>query len=215
MAGTSWGGERLIGALEAAGIRDPHVLSAFSRVARERFVPPGSEPEARTDHPVPIGQGQVTTQPSLIARMLEALALDGGERVLEIGTGYGYQTALLVELGAEVHSVERFDALARAARRNLDVAGYRAAEIVVGDGTLGHEVHAPFQAVVVSAAAPAVPRPLAEQLAEGGRLVMPIGPGGEDEVIAFRKHHGRLRQIERLCHAYFVPLIGRHGVVAR
>jgi protein-L-isoaspartate(D-aspartate) O-methyltransferase len=212
MADRAAGRERLVDALVAAGISDPRVLAAIRAVPRERFVPPGSEPEVWTDHPVPIGRGQVTTQPSLIARMLEALVLSGGERVLEIGTGYGYQTALLVALGPEVHSIERFDELARIARRNLAAAGAGSAEVVVGDGTLGHAIHAPFQAVVVSAAAPAVPSPLADQLGEGGRLVMPIGPGGDEEVIAFRKEHGRLRRVGRLCHAYFVPLVGRHGI---
>jgi protein-L-isoaspartate(D-aspartate) O-methyltransferase len=203
---------RLVRALEAAGVRDERVLAAFGRVAREQFVPSGSESEAALDRPIEIGNRQVTTQPSLVGRMVEALLLDGSERILEIGTGYGYQTAILAELAAEVHSVERFADLAAAARANLRAAGCDRVDVVVGDGTLGVLVHAPYHAIVVSAAAPAVPPPLADQLAEGGRLVMPIGPGGHEEVIAFGKRDGRLVERARICHAYFVPLVGRHGL---
>lgn len=204
----------LLGALDAAGIRDRRILDAFARVRRELFVPAGSQVEAPLDRPIRIGLGQVTTQPSLVARMIEALRLEGGARVLEIGTGYGYQTAILAELAAEVWSVERFAELAATATTNLRRAGYRSVEVVVGDGTLGLPAHAPYDAVVVAAAAPAVPPPLVEQLKEGGRLVMPIGPGGDDEVIAFRRFSGVLRREATLCHAYFVPLIGRHGTPA-
>jgi protein-L-isoaspartate(D-aspartate) O-methyltransferase len=211
-----WAGRGpLVDALVAAGIRDRRVLDAFGRLARECFVPPGSEAEAPLDEPIPISRGQVTTQPSLVARMVEGLRLTGGERVLEIGTGYGYQAAILAELAAEVWSIERFEELARAARANLDGAGFHFVKVVVGDGTLGLVEHAPYQAIVVSAAAPAVPPPLVEQLDEGGRLVMPLGPGGNDEVIAFRKEHGKLRRDQSLCHAYFVPLVGQHGLVER
>jgi protein-L-isoaspartate(D-aspartate) O-methyltransferase len=201
--------DRLVRALEAAGVWDARVLAAFGGVPRERFVPPGSELESESDRPIRIGRGQVTTQPSLIGRMVEALRLEGGERVLEVGTGYGYQTAILAELASEVHSIERFDELARAARANLDASGCGAIEVVVGDGTLGLADHAPYDAIIVSAAAPLVPAPLVEQLAEDGTLVMPIGPGGDDEVIAYRKVSGQLERVAWLCHAYFVPLIGQ------
>jgi protein-L-isoaspartate(D-aspartate) O-methyltransferase len=203
--------DALLRALQSAGIRDARVLDAFARVPREGFVPAGSEADAQLDRPIRIGHGQVTTQPSLVARMVEALRLDGSERVLEIGTGFGYQTAILAELAAEVWSLERFAELAATATTNLDRAGYRSAEVVVADGTLGLPAYAPYDAIVVSAAAPAVPPPLADQLKEGGRLVMPIGPGGDDEVIAFRGLGGALHREAFLCHAYFVPLIGRHG----
>ncbi len=202
---------RLVRALEVAGVRDSRVLAAFGRVRRERFVPPGVAHEAEDDRPLRIGGGQVTTQPSLVGRMVEALGLEGSERVLEVGTGFGYQTAILAELAGEVYSMERFAELARAARANLDAAGYGAVKVVVGDGTLGLPNHAPYQAIVVSAAAPFVPGPLVEQLAERGMLVMPIGPGGDDEVIAFRKESGALNRLAWLCHAYFVPLVGVHG----
>jgi protein-L-isoaspartate(D-aspartate) O-methyltransferase len=205
----------LVRALEAAGIRDRRVLDAFGRVPRERFVPAGSELDASQDRPIPIGRGQVTTQPSLVARMVEALALEGSERILEVGTGYGYQSAILAELVAEVHSIERFEELAQVARANLDGAGYRSVHVTVGDGTLGLPEHAEYDAIIVSAAAPAVPASLVGQLAEGGTLVMPIGPGGDEEVIAFRKRTGRLHRVARLCHAYFVPLVGRQGLPER
>jgi protein-L-isoaspartate(D-aspartate) O-methyltransferase len=215
MAESSAGAERLARALQAAGIRDRRVLDACRRVRRERFVPAGSEGEAPVDQPIRIDLEQVTTQPSLIGRMVEGLRLEGHERVLEVGTGYGYQTAILAELAAEVWSIDRFEELANVGRANLRAAGYGSVEVVVGDGTLGLPDHAPYHAIVVAAAAPAVPPPLAEQLADGGRLVMPLGPGGDDEVTAFRKIRGRLRRDARLCHAYFVPLVGRHGLPDR
>jgi protein-L-isoaspartate(D-aspartate) O-methyltransferase len=215
MAESSTGAGRLVSALQAAGIRDRRVLDACGRVPRERFVPAGSENQAPMDQPIRIGLDQVTTQPSLVGRMVEGLRLEGHERVLEVGTGYGYQTAILAELAAEVWSIERFEELASVGRANLRAAGYGSVEVVVGDGTLGLPDHAPYHAIVVSAAAPAVPPPLAGQLAEGGRLVMPVGPGGDDEVTAFRKERGHLRHDAWLCHAYFVPLVGLHGLPHR
>lgn len=215
MADESHSGTPLVRALQDFGVREPSVLAAFERVPRERFVPAGAAPEAPVDQPIRIGRGQVTTQPSLVGRMVEALRLDPSSRVLEIGTGYGYQTAILAELSGEVHSIERFEELARVARANLQAAGYGSVEVVVGDGTLGHAEHAPFDAIVVSAAALTVPEPLVGQLVDGGRLVMPIGPGGGEDVIAFSKVAGRLQQVELLCHAFFVPLVGRHGLPQR
>jgi protein-L-isoaspartate(D-aspartate) O-methyltransferase len=161
------------------------------------------------DVPIPIPHGQVTTQPSLSARMIEALGLTGSERVLEIGTGYGFQTALLAHLATFVWSVERLADLAKTARRNLEVVAN--VEVVVGDGSLGLPEHAPFDAILVSAAFPSVPAPLAEQLAEAGRLVQPMGSGGAEDVLLFEKHGGRLEQVSFVTGARFVRLYGAHG----
>lgn len=203
----------LILALRDQGIQDDRVIGAFRAVARERFVPADAVERAYLDEPIRIPHGQVTTQPSLIARMVEALRLSGGERVLEVGTGLGYQTAILAALAGQVVSVERFGDLAEWARANLDGAGIHGVTVVVGDGTLGVPEHAPYQAIVVAAASPEVPAPLAEQLADGGRLVHPVGPGGHEVVTAFHKRAGRLVAEARLIGAYFVPLVGAHGTL--
>jgi protein-L-isoaspartate(D-aspartate) O-methyltransferase len=207
--------ERLIRAATASGVRDARVLDAFRRVPRHRFVPPDRIVEADFDRPIPIPHGQVTTQPSLVAQMVAALDLRGTERVLEIGTGLGFQTAILGMLAAEVWSVERFAALAETATGNLRQAGVRNAHVVVGDGTLGLPDRAPFDAVVVSAAAPEVPSPLADQLSDGGRLVHPVGPGGEERVTAFVKQGDALVPTALVVPAHFVPLVGRHGLPDR
>lgn len=201
----------LVWALRDQGIRDQRVIGAFAAVPREGFVPAEAVDRAYLDEPVPIAHGQVTTQPSLIARMVEALRLTGGERVLEVGTGLGFQTAILARLAGEVVSVERFADLAERARANLESAGIGGVTVVVGDGTLGVPEHAPYQAIVVAAASLEVPAPLVEQLVEGGRLVHPVGPGGREVVTAFRKHAGRLVAEARLVGAYFVPLVGADG----
>jgi protein-L-isoaspartate(D-aspartate) O-methyltransferase len=207
--------EDLVRVLRAEGIRDRRVLAAFREVPRARFVPPAATGQAYLDEPIRIPHGQVTTQPSLIAKMVAALGLGGTERVLEVGTGLGFQTAILARLAGEVISVERFPALAEQARANLAAARLGNVTVVVGDGTLGVPDHAPYQAVVVSAAAPRVPAPLVEQLAPGGRLVHPVGPGGREQVTAFHKEAGRLVADARLTPAYFVPLVGAHGIPSR
>jgi len=204
--------EALARAARAQGVRDPRVLDAFRRVPREQFVPPERVVEAYRDQPVPIPHGQVTTQPSLIAHMVAALGLRGHERVLEVGTGLGFQTAILAILAREVFSVERFPNLAEWAGRNLERAGIEGATIIVGDGTLGLPERAPFQAVVISAAAPDVPEPLGDQLTEGGRLVHPLGIGGNEMVTAYRKEGGGLVRERRVVPAHFVRLVGRYGL---
>ena len=201
----------LLDALRAAGIRDERVLEAFAEVPRQEFVAPASRRRAYEDVPLPIPHGLVTTQPSLIARMVEALELGGDERVLEVGTGYGFQTALLAYLADDVWSVERHPDLAEVARSSLDRLGVGNARVVVADGTEGLPAQSPFDAIVVAAAFPRVPPPLAGQLAAGGRLVQPIGPGGREEVALFLQRHGGLRRAAMLTGANFVRLVGAHG----
>jgi len=196
----------------AAGIQDPRLLQAFTVVPRDEFVPPEWRARAYEDTPLPIPHGLVTTQPSLIATMIGALALEGEERVLEIGTGYGYQTALLAVLADEVYSVERWADLAHSAQSNLARRGIANAHVRVGDGTKGLPEEAPFDDIVVAAASPRVPSALAEQLVAGGRLVQPIGPGGNEQVSLFVKEVGGLRRADLLMGANFVRLIGAEGV---
>jgi protein-L-isoaspartate(D-aspartate) O-methyltransferase len=194
-------------AARRAGVRNARVLEAIRTVPRELFVPERWVALAGNDEPVPIGHGQVTTQPSLVARMVEALDLSGDERVLEVGTGLGYQAAVLGALAREVCSIERIPELALKAAENLRAARIDNVVVTVGDGMLGLPRHAPFQAVVVAAAFPHVPRALVEQLAEEGRLVQPIGPGGDEVVAKFRKRDGRLVRTGAVVGARFVPLI--------
>jgi protein-L-isoaspartate(D-aspartate) O-methyltransferase len=215
IAGRPGSPEDLVRALRAEGIRHRRVLAAFRAVPRAGFVPPAGVGQAYLDAPIRIPHGQVTTQPSLIAAMVAALGLRGSERVLEVGTGLGFQTAILALLARQVVSVERFADLAAQARANLAAAGLGRVTVVVGDGTLGVPEHAPYQAIVVAAAAPRVPPPLVEQLAPGGRLVHPVGPSGHEQVTAFHKEAGRLMADIRLTSAQFVPLIGAHGSPSR
>ena len=206
--------QALVEAVRAAGVRDERVLAAVSAVPREHFVPAGQERHAYLDIPLPIPHEQVTTQPSLVARMLEGLELAGGERVLEIGSGHGWQTALLCRLAGSVWSIERYPDLADTARANLSAHGVENAEVIVGDGSLGLPEQAPFDAIVVSAAAEAVPDPLREQLLEGGRLVIPLGPGGAEDVVLFRRESGSLTAVRTITGACFVRLVGQHGFEA-
>jgi protein-L-isoaspartate(D-aspartate) O-methyltransferase len=207
----SAGPEGLVAAALATGVRDARVLEAFRAVPRSAFVPDHLVELADVDEPLPIPHGQVTTQPSLVAKMVEALALRGSEHVLEIGTGYGFQTAVLARLAVRVFSVERYADLADTARANLARAGVRNVEVVVGDGSAGLPEHAPFDAVLVSAAFPSVPPPLAEQLVDGGLLVQPIGHGGSEEVTLFERAGGELLARGSVTGACFVRLVGRHG----
>jgi protein-L-isoaspartate(D-aspartate) O-methyltransferase len=201
----------LVAAAREVGVTDPRVLDAVAAVPRIEFVSPALAASADVDRPLPIPHGQVTTQPSLVARMVEALALIGSERVLEIGTGFGWQTALLGRLAVEVWSVERWDDLAATARTHLARYGASNVTVVVGDGSEGLAARAPYDAILVSAAFPAVPPPLREQLADGGRLVQPIGYGGNEDVVLFAKRGGTLVRLRSVIGAHFVPLVGRHG----
>jgi protein-L-isoaspartate(D-aspartate) O-methyltransferase len=198
-------------AARAGGVTSARVLSAVAEVPREAFVPPESAADAYIDAPIRIPHGQVTTQPSLVARMVEALDLEGRERVLEVGTGYGWQTALLARLADFVWSVERYDDLAERSRANLTAQQVGNVEVVTGDGSRGLLQHAPFDAIIVSAAFPDVPGPLAQQLAAGGRLVQPIGRGGNEQVVLFEKGVEGLERRETVILAHFVRLYGAHG----
>jgi len=212
--GPANGPKQLARRVRAAGVRDERVLEAVASVPRAGFVPSEYRERAYRDEPIPIPHGQVTTQPSLMAAMLEALALEGGERVLEVGTGHGFQTAVLARLARHVFSVERVVDLAETASRNLARQGVRNVDVLVGDGTAGLGAHAPFDAIVVSAAFTRVPEPLAAQLVQGGRLVQPVGPGGRDEVTLFERRGRAIERLASVMPACFVKLYGAHGFQA-
>lgn len=201
----------LVRAARATGVRDERLLAVMARLPRAAFVPTELASQAYLDEPVRLTHRQTTSQPSLIAKMVEALALEGDEKVLEVGTGYGYQTALLSNLAREVWSIELWSDMTDAARSALAAQGMTNVHLVVGDGTLGLPEQAPFQAIVVTAAFPEVPEPLIDQLVPGGRLVQPIGPGGWEEVTLFKKGNKGLARERRLTGARFVRLYGEHG----
>jgi protein-L-isoaspartate(D-aspartate) O-methyltransferase len=203
--------EELVTAARRAGVDDPRLLDVMRQVPRAAFVPLDQVRLAYLDVPVPIPHSQVTTQPSLSARMIQALGLAGGEHVLEVGTGYGYQSALLGRLASFVTSIERWADLADQARRNLAAQGIDNVLVVEGDGTEGVPAAAPYDAILVSAAFPQVPEALVNQLRVGGRVVQPIGPGGGERVTLFERSAEGLVSREVVCHARFVRLYGRHG----
>ncbi|WP_234377090.1 protein-L-isoaspartate O-methyltransferase [Streptomyces sp. TP-A0356] len=198
-------------ALRAAGIRDERLLDAVRTTPRAAFVPAGQVAAAYRDVPVAIGQGQVTTQPSLSAMMIESLGLGGTEHVLEVGTGLGFQTALLARLAADVVSIEIRPDIARRAHANLARQGVRNVELRVGDGSGGVPDRAPYDAVLMSAAFPEVPVPLVAQVRPRGRLVQPIGPGGQEQVVCFERTASGLEPLRVLNMARFVRLQGRYG----
>ena len=193
--------------LRARGIGDERVLRAMERVPRHEFVESRYRYQAYEDHPLPINAGQTVSQPYIVALMLEILRLEPTFKVLEIGTGSGYQTAILAEMCAHVYSVERHPQLASEARETLSRLGFTNVTLRVGDGSQGLPEHAPFDAVVVSAAATQIPKPLFDQLSEGGRMIIPVGPHEVQELQLVRKREGK-PLITLLDGCRFVPLIG-------
>jgi protein-L-isoaspartate(D-aspartate) O-methyltransferase len=201
---------RLIETLQANGITDLAVLRAFDQVPRHAFVPSGVAHRAYEDSALPIGNGQTISQPSVHARSLQELKLTGHERVLEVGTGSGYQTALLAQLAEQVFSIERVPALLDRAREILAQLEVRKVSLLLGDGTLGWRDYAPYDGIVVGAASPDVPQPYTEQLAEGGRLVIPIGSRDEQVLCVFTRREG-VSERREVGPVRFVPLLGAHG----
>ena len=196
--------------LRARGISDPRVLDAMLRVPRHEFVPEPYRSEAYEDHPLPIGESQTISQPYVVALMLESLQIASSDKVFEVGTGSGYVTALLAELAAQVFSIERYPALTASASNVLTALGYSNIQVVTGDGTLGLSAAAPFDAILVSAAAPNLPHTLLTQLREGGRMIVPVGSPDSQQLQFIRMVNGQpvisLREAVR-----FVPLIPNQG----
>jgi protein-L-isoaspartate(D-aspartate) O-methyltransferase len=193
------------------GISDKRVLDVFYSVERHKFIPEEQKEFAYSDFPIPIGQGQTISQPYIVALMTEALALTDDSKVLEIGTGSGYQAAILAKLAKEVYSIERFPNLAKNAQTLLDGLGYKNIKIKVADGTLGWPEEAPFDRIIITAAAPSIPAPLIEQLKEGGRLILPLGENFSQVLTLAEKKGGELYS-QNICGCVFVPLVGKFGL---
>lgn len=201
---------RLVDELRTKGIGDPAVLAAVGAVPRHAFVPSGVRHRAYEDAALPIGNSQTISQPFVHARSLELLRLTGHERVLEVGTGSGYQTALLSRIAASVYSVERVEALLEQARTALKVSGVSNVHLAAADGTAGWPEHAPYDAIVVSAGSPEIPQPLLAQLADGGRLLVPIGDRNTQHLVLVERKGTRF--VDRAFNTVrFVPLLGEHG----
>jgi protein-L-isoaspartate(D-aspartate) O-methyltransferase len=204
---------RLVERLAEEGVRDPRVLAALERVPRHRLLPEALRDQAYRDTALPIGEGQTISAPGIVAAMSQALELEGTEVVLEIGTGSGYQAAVLSSLAARVVSVERLPGLAARARSALDALGVANVVVHLGDGSKGRPQEAPFAAVLVTAGAPDIPPPLIEQLAPGGRLVAPVGDRETQELIRVSRTEEGIRR-ESLGRCRFVDLVGEHGWAA-
>jgi protein-L-isoaspartate(D-aspartate) O-methyltransferase len=201
---------RLVEGLRVKGIRDLAVLRAFAETPRHLFVPQALRHRAYEDAALPIGNGQTISQPFTQARYLEALALTGKERVLEIGTGSGYQTALLAALADQVFTIERVRGLATTAQAALKAAAAGNVSLLVGDGTLGWSAYAPYHAILVAAGGPEVPQPLVEQLTPRGRMIIPLGAKGAQTLTLVRRNASGI-EVTALGDARFVPLVGEHG----
>jgi protein-L-isoaspartate(D-aspartate) O-methyltransferase len=203
---------RLVNEIERLGVRDARVLEAMGTVPRETFVPQEERDSAYVDAPVPIGEGQTISQPFVVALMAEALQLTGTETVLEIGAGSGYAAAVLSLLAKQVYAVERVERLVAVARRNLRSAGFETVEVVHADGTRGLPEHAPYQAISVAAGGRTPPQPLLEQLAVGGRMVIPLGMSRESQTLTrYTRVSEREYHPEQLASVRFVPLLGAYG----
>ena len=201
---------RLVETLQTGGIRDLAVLRAVDMTPRHLFVPTGVRHRAYEDSALPIGSGQTISQPSVHARYLELLHLTGKEKVLEVGTGTGYQTALLSHLAAQVFSIERVPALYEQARDVLRQLDVRNVSMLLGDGTIGWREYSPYDAILVSAGAPDVPAPLVDQLAEGGTLLIPLGSKDEQTLVSLERRNGVIVRRD-IAPVRFVPLLGTHG----
>jgi protein-L-isoaspartate(D-aspartate) O-methyltransferase len=201
---------RLVETLRDKGIRDLSVLRAFDLTPRHAFVPTGVRHRAYEDTSLPIGSGQTISQPSIHARYLELLQLRGNERVLEIGTGSGYQTVLLSHLVSQIFTIERIPALYTMARENINRAGAKNVSMLLGDGTVGWREYAPYDAILVSAAGPTIPQPLVEQLVEGGRMLVPVG-GMDEQTLKLVTRRGGGVETQDIAPVRFVPLLGTHG----
>ena len=197
--------------LARAGVRDARVLEAFNSVPRHRLLPDALAGQAYRDTAIPIGDGQTISAPSVVAAMSQALELEGHETVLEVGTGSGYQAAILAKLAARVISIERVPRLAASARRHLDLLAVQNAIVYLGDGSRGRPAEAPFDAIVVTAAGPSVPEPLLDQLAVGGRLIGPFGKREEQQLLRIRRVRRDRYTRELIGRCRFVDLVGAHG----
>ncbi|MDO9465555.1 MAG: protein-L-isoaspartate(D-aspartate) O-methyltransferase [bacterium] len=192
------------------GIKDKRVLDAMSRVPRHLFVPSDNISSAYTDQPLSIGESQTISQPYMVALMSECLKLNGKEKILELGTGSGYQTAILAELGSSVYTIERISPLSIRAQRTLKHLGYENIKFKVGDGTLGWHENAPYDGIMVTAGAPKVSQVLIDQLSEGGRIVIPVGNSFSQELVVTSKINKKIKT-QNICGCMFVPLIGKYG----
>jgi protein-L-isoaspartate(D-aspartate) O-methyltransferase len=201
----------MVGTLINRGIRDERVLSAFRKVPRHLFLDEALWPQAYSDHPLPIGEKQTISQPYIVALMTEALQLKGSEKILEIGTGSGYQTAILAELVDQIYSIERLPGLAKRARKILDQLKFTNVVIRIGDGTDGWRDESPFDAIIVAASAPNAPDPLMQQLDYGGRLIIPVGQEESQDLMLYIKEGDDRYREEDYGACRFVKLIGAHG----
>jgi len=192
------------------GLTSPRIIEVFKKVPRHLFVPEQFWNQSYDDHPLPIGEGQTISQPYMVALMTDLLDLSGQEKVLEIGTGSGYQAAILAELAKEVYTVERYKSLAERAEKILKELDYQNVKVLVGDGTKGWEKFSPYERIIVTASAPDVPQPLFEQLNEMGRLVIPVGGRWSQDLMLIEKRKGKIVG-KSICGCVFVPLIGEYG----